>query len=276
MYDIDLVKDRIYELRKNRWELYKANSLLLKNPYEKYSCCKSQEALASDLHIERRAIGSWERGASVPSFENLVKLCNLLDCNIEYFLGADEIPEISPISKASHYSGIDPEIITYCLNHPDYLDWLNYFMHPKRCSSLFDNMTLIGWKTFLNDQELSDINDPLKNYINDTFFQFYSSNNFDQLSPESYKAFLTTKLPEKLLSFTSKTEALFYVKECISAKKYRELNLSKNGQSRYDDFIDFLVVYTYEPLMSNIFLEVQRGKIANTFAKLFTDYLSEL
>lgn len=58
MYDKNLIKDRIYELRKARWKQYNDNLQSLNNPNEKYSCCKSQETLALELGIELRAVGS--------------------------------------------------------------------------------------------------------------------------------------------------------------------------------------------------------------------------
>lgn len=276
MYDKKELGNRIHSLRKCRWEQYKDNQDMPHSPYKKYSCCRTQETLASELDVERRAVSGWETGANIPSLDNLINLCNKLDCNIDYLLGTDELPEISPIAKASHYSRISSEIIRYGLDNPDYLDCLNFFMHPDNCSDLFNNVTLSAWKEYNVNQELEELKEPLKSTIIDAFEKFRVFTPINNYCKETYKQFLISSLPEKQLMFsTKKTNKGLNIKACLVLIRYQELSLSKESEHRYDDFINYIVDYTYEPLMNKDVLELQRDRLAKAFITLFTKYLSE-
>ena len=45
----------------------------------------TQEYLAKELNISRQAISKWEKEMSEPSMENLVKLSEIFEVDIEYF-----------------------------------------------------------------------------------------------------------------------------------------------------------------------------------------------
>ena len=94
-YDINLISKRIKEMRKLRGY--------------------TQVELADSIGVQRQAIINWEKekNNTLPAIENLVDLCEILDCSMDYLLGSVDSPEIEPISKASHYSGISAEIIRY-------------------------------------------------------------------------------------------------------------------------------------------------------------------
>lgn len=121
---------RLTKLRKERWKQYKDNQGLTINPYEKFACCKSQETLAESLGVERRTIGKWELGTSIPTIDKVADLCELLECSIDYLLGATDLIGFTPAVIASHYSNIDINIINRAIADANYRDFLNYFMHP--------------------------------------------------------------------------------------------------------------------------------------------------
>ena len=115
--------------------------------------------------IERRAIIGWESGTNAPSVRNLVKLSDALDCGIDYFLGAIDYMDISPISLSAHFSGISPDIINYGLENPDYLECLNFFMHPDNCKTLFNNVTISAWRKYWINAGLPKIKEPFKSEV---------------------------------------------------------------------------------------------------------------
>lgn len=277
IYDIEMIKERIKSLRKNRWNLYKT-SQNADITLAKYACCKTQETLADKLDLERRTIGSWERGATSPSLENLISLCNLLDCNIEYFLGADELPYIDTIAKASHFTGINPKIIEYASKNPDYLDCLNFFMLPENCSEIFNNITLSMWKEYWINQSLSDIKPPLIDIIKKAFKDFYSFTPFDKISINKYKEYLMNNLPIEQINFKSKPEkgGLVNVKEVFSFLRYKDCIKHFSSGNQYDDFINYIAELTYEPLTNEEFIEIQKKKVANKFIEILSLYLSNI
>ena len=275
MYDKIEFANRIHELRKTRWNQYKSSLRDKNSPNRKYAYCKTQGSLAIELGVERRAVNGWETGTNSPSLENLVNLCDLLDCNIDYLLGANDYAEVSPIALASHFSGISPEIIKYGKENSDYLDCLNYFMLPENCSSLFNKITLATWKKFQIDSSLKNIKSPLKEDIFRFFDEFNAITPFNELNKNKYKDFLKSKLPkEKLILSSKKSKKGIYIKACFIPSIYQ--NFFPDKEFDYTAFINYLVDYTFEPLSHNAMIELQKAKLSHAFTNLFTKYLEEL
>lgn len=53
---------------------------------------KSQNDLAKLLYVNQTAVSQWERGATTPSPQLLLKLCQLYNVSADYLLGRDETP----------------------------------------------------------------------------------------------------------------------------------------------------------------------------------------
>ena len=270
MYNTKSFSSQLKKLRKNRWYLYEN----FKEMYRKYECCKSQETFAESLGVERRTVSSWENGNTLPSIEFVVLICELLDCPIEFLLNEFEIPEIAPISNASLYSGISTDIIRQALDNPEYLDFLNFFMHPKNCSSLLNDITLSNWKQYWINTTLNNLDESLKELITDIFKKFIATTPFYKINERSYKTFLKSKFPESSLFFSSKlskTEVTIKVKETMEI--YKKIIIDETLD--YYSFIDYLAKETYMPLMQSSLLELEKNKLANSFIDLLTKYLEE-
>ncbi len=273
-YDKKILCNRIKEMRINRKGLY------LKNQEEnkKYYCCLTQEYFADAIGVDRRTVIKWEKGVSIPSLDYLLLICDLLDCNIEYFLGADELPYIDTIAKASHFTGIDPKIIEYASKNPDYLDCLNFFMLPENCSEIFNRITLSTWKEYWINQRLSDINSPLIDIVKNAFKDFYSFTPFEEISIEKYKEYLIKYLPIEQINFKSEPEKGFLVniKEVFSFLRYKDCIKHISSDNQYGDFINYLAQLTYNPLTNEEFIEIQKQKIAKKFIEIISLYLSDI
>lgn len=275
MYDINMIGERIKSLRKKRWNLYQQCKNGEENKYSKYICCKSQESLAQEIGVDRRTLGKWESGKCYPSIDLIISLCDILDCSVDYLLGSGDLSEIDPISKASYYSGISPEIIRYGLEHPDYLDCLNYFMLPENCSNLFNEIILDTWKKFQIDSALEIIKPPLREDIFRFFDEYNAITPFKKLNKDTYKSFLESKLPkEKLILSSKKTKDGIKIKGCFKPIIYH--NFFTNEEFDYSSFINYLVDNTFEPLSHNAMIELQKEKLSHAFINLFTKYLEEL
>lgn len=54
----------------------------------------TQEALGDLVGVTKQTISGWERGRRSPSADDLIKLCQVLNCSADYLLGmTDEMGE---------------------------------------------------------------------------------------------------------------------------------------------------------------------------------------
>lgn len=273
MYDKNQFGKRIHELRKLRWTQYKSSKQGEPEHKDKFACCKSQESLAEQLGVERRAVSGWETGSNSPSLDNLVNLCDLLDCNIDYLLGANDYAEISPIALASHFSGIAPDIIRYGKENSKYLDCLNYFMHPDNCSALFNDITLSAWKKYVITTRLTDIANPLKEIIVNAFNDYYAFTSFENTSKDTFANFLSAAILRNI-SDVDGSKLIDLSKSCLPPDLYKNL-CKTEPKINYNDFVSCLADYTFEPLTQRSYLELQETKLSKSFIKLFESYLEE-
>lgn len=50
----------------------------------------TQKELAEQIGIKKNSYSDWENGKTEPSFENLVKLADLLDVSLDWLFGRDK------------------------------------------------------------------------------------------------------------------------------------------------------------------------------------------
>lgn len=203
--------NQISSLRKKRWEQYKSSKNDMNSRYRKFSFCKTQETLASALNMERRSVQSWESGTNSPSIENLVKLSNLLECSIDYFLGYTECTEINPIAHVAYISRISPDIIKRSMDDPLYSDCLNFFMSPENCETLFNNITLSAWKKYWIADKISNIKSPLKEYLFQVYNEYSAYTPIPEINSDTYRNYLQKKLPEESIIFKKEAQKNFFL-----------------------------------------------------------------
>lgn len=276
-FDKEFLGKRIKDLRNKRKKQYEEALNEPDNPFRRFSFCSTQALLAKKIKVERRAVIGWENGTNAPSIENLVKLSNILECNIDYFFGANDYPDIFPtVALANHFSGISPDIIQYGLEHPDYLDCLNFFMRPDNCSSLFNDVTLSAWRKFWIDSSLPKITNSFKEDILKAYDEYSAITPIHDINKKSYTEFLKNKFPEKkiiLRKEKKENETGFIIKGCFEPIIYQRFFVNKKFD--YPKFIQYLSDTTFEPLSRNALIESQKSKLAKAFINLFTRYLEE-
>lgn len=275
MYDKTEFGNRIATLRKKRWEQYIEFQDKSTNPYSQYAYCKSQDSFAEKFGLERRTIGKWELGTAVPSFEDVIRLCELLECNIDYLLGKEDLTGFSSIALASHYSRIDKDIIEYAQKDDEYMDFINHFMKPSNCYDLIKLISLSEWKSFLSKSSLDELNGILKTTIENIFQQYLAFTPITQYNKNSFKKYITTRLSEDDISFKpQKLNDKIYIPACISKSRYEELGFSDSKTGNYNILINYLSDYSFEILLNKTMLEIQKDKIGKTFVQMINDYYS--
>ncbi|MGM9969715.1 MAG: helix-turn-helix domain-containing protein [Anaeroplasma sp.] len=53
----------------------------------------SQEEMAGKLNVSRQSVSFWENNQTVPSLDNLIAICDLLEVNSSILLGQEEFPD---------------------------------------------------------------------------------------------------------------------------------------------------------------------------------------
>lgn len=278
MYDNfnnSVLGERIRSIREKRWKQYKESEENEDSPYKKYIFCKTQSSLAKKLGVERRAIIGWESGTNAPTVQNLVKLSGYLDCGVDYFLGAVDAMDISPISMSAHFSGISPDIINYGIENPDYLSCLNFFMHPDNCKALFNKVTISAWRKYWMDASLPKIKEPFKSEVYKAYDEYSAITPINDVNMKSYIEFLKMYFPEKKLILKKEERKTGYVlKGSFELLDY--LSFFDNKQFKYNDFIKFLAEITFKPLSNNALIEAQKMNLSKFFCNLFTRYLEQI
>lgn len=234
----------------------------------------TQQELADKIGVQRQAIINWENTKKniLPSVESLADICEQLDCSMDYLLGSVDSPEIEPISKASHYSGIKPEIIRAGIDNPDYLDCINFFMHPDNCSDIFNSVTLNTWRKFWIDSSIDEINGELKNTLIKCYDEYIAITPIDSVNKQTYRCFLESKLPrERITLKTDKDNSKIYIKKCVTLLTFH--SFFTDGNFNYTSFITYLAEHTFDTLSHNMMIEIQKNKLANKFVDLFIKYL---
>lgn len=258
-----------YDLSK----LAKKMQSIRKDP--KHGDSLTQKSLAEKLNVSNGKISKWETGKSIPSLENLFEFSKLMKCNINFLLGADEhdTPQPSPIELASFHSKISPDIIYFGRENAEYLDFLNYFMHPKNFESFFEKITRYIYKKDNINKELNFLNETFKKDIYGIFENFIAKIPHSEISKKTYRNFLASALPENSRIFISENgEKHFNIKQFFSAEAYKKFPFLQNNELSYDKLIDLLAEHTFEPFNDKTLLETQKSHLAETFVSLLDNY----
>ena len=265
---------RIDSLRKERYELFRKNSK--KN--KRFDFCKNIDDFSSKIGITRKTYSNWKNKITFPKLENILDICNALECTLNYLLGTDDLPFTKTISDVSHVTNILPEIIETAINNQDYLDFLNFFMLPDNCAELFHNIYLFEWKNFLISNRLSDINPILLKTVQKAFDKFYLIENPNDLNVGVFKKYLREFIPSDKVCFinTKKYKNYFCVSDCFSKNLYEDFKSKCPPKNKYDYFIDYIGELTYSSLINNIYLEIQKKRISDSFMQLIDKYVTDL
>ncbi len=107
-YNVDAFGDRLKKIREDRMKEFERKNKEPAGPIKrgKRSNRFSQEKLAEEISITRGSVLAWEKGDRIPPVETMVRLCELLDCDLDYLLGRCDTfrKETADISEATGLS----------------------------------------------------------------------------------------------------------------------------------------------------------------------------
>ena len=81
----------------------------------------TQQSLADKLFVTIHTVRSWEQGKSSPSYEMLIKICNLYKVSADYLLGISDVRPNYSQNKSSEKFSL--EELSELEKYKEYLIW---------------------------------------------------------------------------------------------------------------------------------------------------------
>lgn len=72
---------------------------------------KTQEEFAAKLGVNLKSVQNWEQGRKLPQTEHLFKICDVLDCDLDYLIGRLEYKK-HDTKMISDYTGLSEDAVT--------------------------------------------------------------------------------------------------------------------------------------------------------------------
>ena len=103
----------------------------------------TQAQLAEKLFLrDRQTISAWEKGVSVPSFESVLLMCGLFECEVGFLLGEYDTKRRAT-TDISEETGLSVEAVRNIQNRPDGKTVLNGLLENKDFFDALDSITKI-------------------------------------------------------------------------------------------------------------------------------------
>ena len=92
---------------------------------------------ARNIESKRKTISNWESGKATPSLADLIALCNILDCDLEYLIGDIDVPRKETLT-AMELTGLSEKALktTSNLRRNNQIEWgldtLNFLLENEK------------------------------------------------------------------------------------------------------------------------------------------------
>ena len=96
---------------------------------------KSQEELSGDLKVKRSTVGSWENGKTLPSFQTMINMCKMFNCEMGYLLCEEGYEEKTrKITDICRETGLSAEAVEILMEEKKRLDKTDEWYEKKKWS----------------------------------------------------------------------------------------------------------------------------------------------
>lgn len=153
------------------------------------------------------------------------------------------------------------------LENEDYLDYLNFFMRPEHCASLFNEITISVWREYQKNLKLDGILSPLKEEIIRAYDEYSAITPIHKTSKDSYREYLKNKFPrEKLYLTKAPTESGHILKSCFKRDIY--LSFFRGKEFDYWLFLNYITEHTFAPLSYSALIEAKKVILAKKICRI--------
>lgn len=244
----------------------------------------TQEELAKGLYVGRTAVTMWEKSdkkedgkkcGTLPSIDNMYRICNILNVDMDYLLGASDIKsqDTKTIAETLNIREETVNTLKYNFEYGAIIDNIldENIVDVKILEEIQNRIKQIG-RNFLLEEVLttsfsSDFIKILRRYFNDFYFSTFPMD----ISEQSYAEFLKQKKPYQA-KFDSNT---FIEKNFLCEGKNFIYNMYPNGKEdfeplnpdeKYSVIIESVVAISYEYFLSLQTIELSKQRLTSMLA----------
>lgn len=228
------IKERLKEERKNA-------GLTQRKLAEGIHICRS-----GDNSSGRTTLTNWENlnNQTLPNLLSLIDICNLLEVDMDYILGASNIQsqDIKTIADTTH---ISQETVRTLQNNPEYGSFLDSFVNDDLLSEISTRIKQLGVNFVLEGVIKTSFTPHFINTIRRTFNNFYFTTFPMDISSEKFVSYLTDKFP-----YSDKFNPDEFIENnFVDDGKLFVYNNCKNGK---DEFYSLHSYEKYKHIISSI------------------------
>lgn len=214
---------------------------------------------------DRRTLARWEAGGAYPDVGQLLAICNLLQCDVDYLIGNQEVP-LKSVKAAAELLNLDYDNAERLRMGEIESETLNRILSKAEFSTICGLISRLSVYSYLDNSLLSHYKAPLMKRITLAYKRVsLSTTAYDDFLQE-YKKALSAELSKDntdyLMSFVSDD-----VKRDID-NRAQDSQIAKGTPQYYDLFVDTLAEFTIEPLNNQKAREVMLNRICGLFAEL--------
>ncbi len=263
-------------------EIYKFNYEKVKTNLKKARGKKKQDDVAEALNIgSRTTISNWENpnNGSLPSFVDMVALCNYYDVDMDFLIGKSPI-ETKNIKAISEAINLSPENVKTLCNDSFTNRFLDLLLSSEKYNKLIEKIhQLVNFSLYddtldkhFTESAVKKINNALKTYYNQTYYFDTTASSFkkylaDELKIEDYDSiqdfandtYLKPWDYSRMASFEEKKKEQ---KEYEVIMDIAETVIKIETQKRYRDITKYDIAMLFTEVINDI-IKMEQEKFAN-------------
>lgn len=262
-FDEKKIKSKLVKLRKEN-----------KDTQEAFA--KKLSAKMGGIEISRTTVATWEtdKNQTVPKYDYLINICNMYDCDVNYFFEEDSVKskEIKEVADLLHISEKSVEILKDNSNYGAMLDCL---INNDSFDSFVNRINQLTVYSVVDDAITTIFTESYCKKLKQFFDEYYYSEFPMEVSKENFRKFLLTKIssnkfnPEKYIERNFLEEG----KNCVYNQCDDFSTLPK--LEKYDLIINFISDVGYDHFDGKKKVENSEFRLQGIMALLIKDVIEK-
>lgn len=230
---------------------------------KKYKQTDVAKNIHKDIEISRTTITNWENENidSLPNIEDLMGLCNLFECDLDYVVGREKSKskEIADIANQLHISEQTVEILK---ENKEFGEFIDNLLSYDLMSEVIQRTARLSFHHYTEDVITASFSPRLVNKIKKLYLKYLDEEFLLDMSEESFKRFIEKNLD---------SESDFDIDNYLHSKflengrnylfqKVDNFN-SLNPSKQRDLIISVIAEMSYDYLISDQLMQISKQKL---------------